>query len=311
MRIFCFLNLFLMISMSHGLIDNNKIDPKKNCSLYGVNSFCYTPYLLNDEGQIMSCKDLGTFALTFDDGPAPYTNQVLETLKKHDIKATFFVIGKKLPSNNELLQKITDDGHQIGLHTYTHSWLTNMSSETIRWEIEKWEETFTALNLQGVLSNQKIPNYMRAPHGAMNNQTVEIVYGEYGYVPVYWGIATLDTTVLKSDQDVINAYYRYFGGPQCKGILPKNITMITQQHDTVPFTVNSLDTILYHLKKCMNGTKFVTVAECMGNNPSAYRNNPRIMPSPPPQPSGSENINLSLGTFAITLISVIVFMTFF
>lgn len=68
--------------------------------------------------------------LTFDDGPANIvTNKILDTLKEKDIKATFFVIGDKISGREEILKRIYDEGHTIGLHTYTHKFKKIYRSE--------------------------------------------------------------------------------------------------------------------------------------------------------------------------------------
>lgn len=58
--------------------------------------------------------------LTFDDGPSVYTDEILDILKRYNVKATFFVTGMKLPEYEEYFQKILEDGHSLGIHTYSH-----------------------------------------------------------------------------------------------------------------------------------------------------------------------------------------------
>lgn len=65
-------------------------------------------------------------ALTFDDGPNPeYTIQLLDLLKKYEIKASFFVVGSKVKRNKEIIQRMHQEGHSIGIHHYNHisSWI--------------------------------------------------------------------------------------------------------------------------------------------------------------------------------------------
>lgn len=69
-----------------------------------------------------SKEDEKTIYLTFDDGPSPVTETVLDILDKNDIKATFFLIGCKIKYNRNMIQRIDREGHSIGLHSYTHSW---------------------------------------------------------------------------------------------------------------------------------------------------------------------------------------------
>jgi peptidoglycan-N-acetylglucosamine deacetylase len=65
-------------------------------------------------------------ALTFDDGPNPeYTTQLLDLLKKYDVKASFFVVGSKVKRNTEIIKRMHQEGHTIGIHHYHHisSWI--------------------------------------------------------------------------------------------------------------------------------------------------------------------------------------------
>ncbi|WP_242946795.1 polysaccharide deacetylase family protein [Clostridium haemolyticum] len=60
--------------------------------------------------------------LTFDDGPtSKVTLDILDVLKEHNVKATFFVVGKEIQNRETVLKKIYNEGHSIGLHTYSHS----------------------------------------------------------------------------------------------------------------------------------------------------------------------------------------------
>ncbi len=76
-------------------------------------------------------------ALTFDDGPnPPYTNTLLDVLQKHQVRATFFLVGKNLEKYPEIGKKIVADGHQIGNHTYSHSFSKNFNAKSIMRDIE-------------------------------------------------------------------------------------------------------------------------------------------------------------------------------
>ena len=80
-------------------------------------------------------------ALTFDDGPnAPYTNGVLNVLKEHNVKATFFVIGKYVRDYPHITKRIVQEGHTIGNHTYNHPDLRFMFNNSVRREIKEAEE---------------------------------------------------------------------------------------------------------------------------------------------------------------------------
>lgn len=63
-----------------------------------------------------------TVYLTFDDGPCDaITDKILDVLEEYNVKATFFVVGKEIKSREHILKRINDEGHSIGLHTYSHS----------------------------------------------------------------------------------------------------------------------------------------------------------------------------------------------
>src|SRR3954451_6132497 len=75
-------------------------------------------------------------ALTYDDGPNdPHTLNLLDVLAKHDVKATFFLIGKYVSAKPEIARRIAAAGHAIGNHTYTHPNLFFCSAARIRKEL--------------------------------------------------------------------------------------------------------------------------------------------------------------------------------
>ncbi|WP_097026380.1 polysaccharide deacetylase family protein [Clostridium peptidivorans] len=79
--------------------------------------------------------------LTFDDGPTHTTNDVLDVLEKFDVKATFFLIGNQIKGNEDIVKRINNEGHTIGLHTYTHKFKKIYSTqEAFISEINKTKE---------------------------------------------------------------------------------------------------------------------------------------------------------------------------
>jgi peptidoglycan/xylan/chitin deacetylase (PgdA/CDA1 family) len=78
-------------------------------------------------------------ALTFDDGPCePQTAKVLDTLKKHDVKATFFIIGKNISGNETILRRMVSEGHSVGSHSYSHHfWIDMWGRKRLRKDIER------------------------------------------------------------------------------------------------------------------------------------------------------------------------------
>src|SRR5262249_3985118 len=84
--------------------------------------------------------------LTFDDGPHPeYTPRLLDALKQHDIRATFFVIGQEAEQHPDLVRRMAAEGHVIGHHSYTHSRPEETTAETLLQEVRRTQELFTRL----------------------------------------------------------------------------------------------------------------------------------------------------------------------
>ena len=98
-------------------------------------------------------------ALTFDDGPNPdYTEILLEGLKERGIKATFFLLGEEVEKYPEIVEKIHRDGHLIGVHSYKHVNLSELSDEAAVEQIDKANEAIHEIT--GMYSE-----YIRPPYG--------------------------------------------------------------------------------------------------------------------------------------------------
>lgn len=98
-------------------------------------------------------------ALTFDDGPSPdYTEKLLDGLKKRNVKATFFLLGKQAESYPEIVKRIHDEGHIIGNHSYSHVNLATLSLTDAKNEISKTNEIIFKIT-------GEYPEYLRPPFG--------------------------------------------------------------------------------------------------------------------------------------------------
>ncbi|OSX53768.1 polysaccharide deacetylase family protein [Anoxybacillus ayderensis] len=105
-------------------------------------------------------------ALTFDDGPDPvYTPQLLDLLKKYNVKATFFVVGWKAKKYPHLIQRMHEEGHTIGLHHYYHTSNWFLPPIVTEWELERSARAIE--HMTGVR-----PVYYRPPWGHLNIWTV-------------------------------------------------------------------------------------------------------------------------------------------
>lgn len=126
-------------------------------------------------------------ALSFDDGPHPVlTPKVLDVLANHQIKAIFFLIGEFAEKYPEIVQRIINEGHLIGNHTYTHKGNFPILGKTrIEEDLKKCESTLTKI------TNQEI-KYFRPPFG-VTNPTIGSVVRKLGYKTIGWSIRSLDT----------------------------------------------------------------------------------------------------------------------
>lgn len=128
-------------------------------------------------------------AITFDDGPNPdYTELLLEGLKEREVKATFFLLGAECEKYPEIVKKISEDGHLIGVHSYEHVNLANLTDEAA---IEQVDKTNAILKeLTGSSSE-----YIRPPYGCFK---CNLDY-ETRMIEVLWDVDPLDWKTDNSD----------------------------------------------------------------------------------------------------------------
>jgi peptidoglycan/xylan/chitin deacetylase (PgdA/CDA1 family) len=103
--------------------------------------------------------------LTFDDGPSVTTNKILDILKDKKVHATFFVIGNQIKDNEDIIMRINDEGHAIGLHTFTHDHNKIYSSNKTF-----IKEMITTRDMVNKITNT-LPNIIRFPEGSRNHLT--------------------------------------------------------------------------------------------------------------------------------------------
>jgi peptidoglycan/xylan/chitin deacetylase (PgdA/CDA1 family) len=141
----------------------------------------------------ISSKGDKVIALTFDDGPWDGTTEdILDTLKENDVKATFFTIGRQIPEHEDLIKRMKDEGHQICTHTYDHAEgsgkgvnITYMSESEQREEIEKGYEAISKV------TGEDASTVVRLPGGNLDEATAgnlsDLITAEIG-----WSVDTMD-----------------------------------------------------------------------------------------------------------------------
>lgn len=123
----------------------------------------------------------GTIYLTFDDGPNPtYTPQVLSVLRKHNVKATFFMLGQNAAANPSLVKRVYSEGHQVGNHSWNHPNMTGLSDSAALSQIDR---TDRALG-NGI-------SCFRPPYGATNTR-IRSLAAKRGEKTMLWTIDTND-----------------------------------------------------------------------------------------------------------------------
>lgn len=133
----------------------------------------------------VDCSVEKCVALTFDDGPDPVHDiRLLGILSEHHASATFFVIGNKVKSFPEIVQKIHDEGHEIGSHSFSHLNLTKLSSDKVKKEIKMTQQA--VFDVTG-----EEPCLIRPPYGAFNNKVDDIIT-QQGLEKALWNLDTLD-----------------------------------------------------------------------------------------------------------------------
>ena len=130
---------------------------------------------------------VGTWALTFDDGPSSvYTPTVLKNLADHDLHATFFVLAQQLKLYPNLAKAEQDAGMAYGNHSYTHLQLTKVDDPTLHHEIVDAAAVDT--QVFGIK-----PAFMRLPYGAgVSVPKIRQMIADNGMIHVYWNVDTLD-----------------------------------------------------------------------------------------------------------------------
>lgn len=151
-------------------------------------------------------------ALTFDDGPHPrYTKLLLDGLKKRGVAATFFVVGKNISGNEELIARMEQEGHLIGNHTYDHVKISDLSAEQACAQVER-----TSALVREITG--KDTEFIRPPFGEWNKD----MECSFTMIPVLWSVDPLDWTtentslirerILKDVQEgdiiLMHDYYR-------------------------------------------------------------------------------------------------------
>jgi peptidoglycan/xylan/chitin deacetylase (PgdA/CDA1 family) len=132
-------------------------------------------------------------ALSFDDGPAEFTSQVLDVLKENETEATFFCIGKKIPGNEEMIKRIVQEGHIIGNHSFSHHPFFDLfGSRKMLNDMKEMNQVIK--NITGLS-----PRFFRPPYGVTNPHLKKAVMMG-GFISIGWSVRSYDTVIKNRDR---------------------------------------------------------------------------------------------------------------
>ena len=125
--------------------------------------------------------------LTFDAGyENGCTEQILDTLQKHQVPAAFFLVGNYIEKNADLVRRMVQEGHIVGNHTMHHYDMSKISDkETFTKELQALEQLYQQT------TGQALPRYYRPPQGIYSGKNLEMAK-ELGYRTVFWSLAYVD-----------------------------------------------------------------------------------------------------------------------
>jgi peptidoglycan/xylan/chitin deacetylase (PgdA/CDA1 family) len=189
-------------------------------------------------------------ALTFDDGPNdPHTRNLLEVLAKHDVHATFFMLGRHVRQLPQIAEAVARAGHVIGNHTYTHPNLIFTPRWQLTREIDDCEQVLTEV----VGEHARL---FRPPFGGRRPTTLHTIRAA-GFTTVMWSVTAFDWEATSVGQIERNVARQVRGGDI---ILLHDGGHLSSSADRA-FTVRAADRIIARYKQ--EGYDFVTVPELM------------------------------------------------
>ncbi|WP_189242402.1 polysaccharide deacetylase family protein [Planobispora rosea] len=189
----------------------------------------------------VDCRKVKCVALTFDDGPGEYTDEVLSHLAAYRARATFFVVGQNVAANPGVVRRTAKAGHEIGNHSWSHRNLTTLSAAGLRADLNRTSQAIKA-------ATGTAPKVMRPPYGAFN----DTVRRNSPLPVVLWSVDTEDWRYRDSARVVRKA----------KSVGPGGVILF---HDIHPTTVKAIPQVLEALSA--RGYRFVTVSQLFGGKP--------------------------------------------
>jgi peptidoglycan/xylan/chitin deacetylase (PgdA/CDA1 family) len=189
-------------------------------------------------------------ALTYDDGPNdPHTLRLLEVLARHDVHATFFLIGRYVEQRPDIVRQLVKAGHIVGNHTFTHPLLTFSSARELRTQLEQCERALS----DAVGEHSSL---FRPPFGGRRPGVLRMAR-RMGLTPVMWNVTGYDWNTLSAEEIEGKVTRRVRGGDV--------ILLHDGGHRSFgadrSFTITATDRLISRYQA--EGYEFVTIPEMM------------------------------------------------
>jgi peptidoglycan/xylan/chitin deacetylase (PgdA/CDA1 family) len=192
-------------------------------------------------------------AMTYDDGPHPSnTPRLLDMLAARGIKATFYTVGRNVAAYPNIMRRMIAEGHEVANHTWTHPYLSRISDDAVRSELQRSHEALVRIT-------GTAPRTYRPPYGAITARQMQWIYSEFGYPTIRWSVDPQDwrTRSASMTRSRILAETR-----------PGSIILV---HDIHPSSIDAMPGTLDGL--LARGFRFVTVSQLIslhqGRGPGA------------------------------------------
>ncbi|HEY6650383.1 MAG TPA: polysaccharide deacetylase family protein, partial [Mycobacterium sp.] len=143
-----------------------------------------TGHVRKANAEDVDCSKVKCVALTFDDGPSPYTDRLLQILKDNDAKSTFFLIGNKVAANPAGAKRIADAGMEVANHTWEHPNMAAIPPEDIAGQISKANDAIQAATGQR-------PTLLRTAGGLINDNVLAAAK-QQGMADINWDVIPFD-----------------------------------------------------------------------------------------------------------------------
>jgi len=210
----------------------------------------YAEQVPKEDGIAAGAPVKGLVALTFDDGPGRYTYDVLALLKRHRMKATFFVLGSKAEQDPAALRQMADEGHVVAPHSWSHASMVTLSAKDLASEFDRTN----AVIREAV---GRVPAIQRPPFGDFDGRTNRWSRAN-GMLPILWNVDSNDWQLDDPQQVARNVL-------EAPTLGPGAIILLHDGGDDRSMTVNALPAILDGLRK--RGLRSVTIPELLRQGP--------------------------------------------